>query len=132
MMMRKPDIRALRPAVLAVAALITLGAGLADAAPRRHDAPRGGRNIERGGRHWDEDRRPAQREFQAPEPRQYREPGRPVRRGAFLPDDRRGAPVGDYGGARLRAPPQGYGWYRSNGRYMLLDRNTGQVLDVVE
>lgn len=122
-MTRKPDIRATRTAVLAIAAALAFSPLAAEAQSRRDDRGRAERNFER--------RQPRENYQRAPQDRDYGPRG-PARRGAFLPDDRRGAPVGDYNGARLRAPPQGYGWYRDSGRYMLLDKNTGQVLDVVE
>jgi Ni/Co efflux regulator RcnB len=119
-----------RLGVLAVAAALAMGAAAAEAAPRRDDDRRGQRQERPAAREWRDERRPAPQQQRYGRP--YEQPPVNVRRGAFLPDDRRGAPVGDYNRARLRPPPQGYGWYRENGRYMLLDQYTGQVLDVVE
>ncbi|WP_176695949.1 RcnB family protein [Phenylobacterium immobile] len=133
MMTRNLGKTKIRLGVLAMIAALAVSATATDAAPR-NDRGRGpdrdaSRYQDRGGRNGDNDRRVGQ---QGRDQRDYGRPPANVRRGAFLPDDRRGAPVGDYNRARLRPPPQGYGWYRENGRYMLLDQYTGQVLDVVE
>jgi Ni/Co efflux regulator RcnB len=134
MMMRNLGKIPHRLGLLAAIAAFGLSAATADAAPRRD----GARQDRRAERNWSNERPQARPDrYRDAPPANARPRGGPdvrpdVRRGAFLPDDRRGAPVGDYNGARLRAPPQGYGWYRENGRYMLLDQYTGQVLDVVE
>jgi Ni/Co efflux regulator RcnB len=54
-----------------------------------------------------------------------------VRRGGQIPPEYLGAIVPDYGRHRLRPPPPGFGWVRMGNRYMLVNRGTGQIFDVI-
>ena len=55
------------------------------------------------------------------------------RRGDVLPSSiLRGGPNVDYAAQRLRRPPEGYGWFASDGAFLLASLSTGLVLEVVD
>jgi Ni/Co efflux regulator RcnB len=60
--------------------------------------------------------------------------GRAYSRGQRLPDQYRQAPyvVGDWRQRNLRAPPNGYGWYRDDaGQFLLAAIATGIILEII-
>lgn len=110
--------------MMIVALALSLAAGAAEARPdkgRGHDEGQG--RYERGGRP----------EVSGPVPRGpawERTPGGRWGRGQTLPPAYRGSGV-DYRSQGLRRPPGGYGWVRVGPDYLLMDRRTGMVLDVI-
>lgn len=87
------------------------------AQPRREQAQPRGRGPEGYGPPGQYQRR------DMPQPRQFG-------RGGYLPPDS-GARVDDPSRYRLREPPRGYDWVQMGDRYMMVDRRTGQIFDVV-
>ena len=54
-------------------------------------------------------------------------------RGDYLPADvLKSGPNVDYSAARLRRPPEGYGWFQLGSAYVLASLSTGLIVEVVE
>lgn len=68
-------------------------------------------------------------------PRAYYPPrstyGGYLRRGGHLPPGVRGEVVPDLGRYRLRPPPPGYDWVRVGNAFLLMNRETGQIFDMI-
>jgi Ni/Co efflux regulator RcnB len=134
-----------RPLLALTAALVVAALPIADAAAQGRGRERGD-NGDRGGRgRWEQVQQrgdqgrprgrgpdgagpPGQmrRQHEAPPQQQQRR----YDRGGYLPPDS-GDRVGDPSRYRLREPPRGYDWVRMGDRYMMVDRRTGQIFDVV-
>jgi Ni/Co efflux regulator RcnB len=54
-----------------------------------------------------------------------------LRRGGHLPPGVRGEVVPDLGRYRLRPPPPGYDWVRVGNAFLLMNRETGQIFDMI-
>ena len=53
-------------------------------------------------------------------------------RGDYLPADvLKSGPNVDYSAARLRRPPEGYGWFQLGSAYVLASLSTGLIVEVV-
>jgi hypothetical protein len=53
-------------------------------------------------------------------------------RGDYLPPDvLRSGPNVDYNAARLRRPPEGYGWFQFGSAFVLASLSTGLIVEVV-
>lgn len=65
-------------------------------------------------------------EYDAPAP--YYAPS--PRRGGFMPPPTGGA-IQDYGRYRLRPPPRGFIWLRTNRGYAMVEQESGRVFDIV-
>jgi Ni/Co efflux regulator RcnB len=44
----------------------------------------------------------------------------------------RAGPDVDYAGQRLRRPPDGYGWFKLDGEFLLASLNSGLILEAVD
>jgi Ni/Co efflux regulator RcnB len=64
------------------------------------------------------------------ERREIPSPQRRWERGERLPGAYRGGPV-DYRNFQLRRPPRGYQWVNVGGDFLLMDTNSGLVLEVI-
>jgi Ni/Co efflux regulator RcnB len=68
------------------------------------------------------------RGYYPPPPMAY---GGYLRRGGHLPPGVRGEVVPDLGRYRLRPPPPGYDWVRVGNAFLLMNRETGQIFDMI-
>jgi Ni/Co efflux regulator RcnB len=84
----------------------------------RGDPDRGDRRVYEGDRRAYESEGPAP--YYAPSPR----------RGGYMPPPAGGA-IQDYGRYRLRPPPRGFVWLRTNRGYAMVEEETGRVFDIV-
>jgi Ni/Co efflux regulator RcnB len=66
-----------------------------------------------------------------PPPEAYGARGGYLRRGGHLPPGIRGEVVPDLGRYRLRPPPPGYAWVRVGNAFLLMNRETGQIFDMI-
>jgi Ni/Co efflux regulator RcnB len=71
---------------------------------------------------------PGPRGYYPPPPSAY---GGYLRRGGHLPPGVRGEVVPDLGRYRLRPPPPGYDWVRVGNAFLLMNRETGQIFDMI-